>query len=464
MGSILGQSSTLSSTFTNLQYANFTLYISSSSAFSKSQDSQNLSQNINFTMPLSSTNISGNLSILNGNSSGGSYANSSDTDDGVYNSSNNSSSVNPFDSISANYFNDSDAAEAKDAQDGSSFGSKLLFASGSFVLYPGFANPLNFRGKGKCKIWLDPCSMRLQIKIGIVISDAFGAQAFPNQDLMGLAHNQSCSSRDSDSIYRKFPQYSADIPTNQISLSLFAPVRSNVSQLDFVFPPQNKPASIVVHHPDTNDAMFCCALQYSDYPICNRAQPVCPGPCVVAFIISISASFAVFSCCLSCYLRHSRSMQNLGLKGKSLQASNRSAAPVKFESGILRTVGSRTSKAEPPTTVRITAPAPSRLGRRERTDREGRGSESAELEGQGSDCASSPAGEGSPPLSPREEELERRIGELQVELQQTMLAPVRTSPFSWTPEGNETDPGGIVPFGGVGTGIDARSSPGRYSS
>ena len=181
-------------------------------------------------------------------------------------------------------------------------GSNTLYGSGNFYVNPGFSNALNYKISGACNLWLDPCTMRSQMKINVTILDGSGAAAFPNFDLLGMAHNQSCLIPTFNSYYRRFPQYKGDIPLNQIIIPLVGSARSNLSEF-YAFPPQNKPASCVIHHPITKESMFCCTFQFRAYPLCTRRRPACPSSCLVGLIFTFCGTLAVFSFCLSCHLK-----------------------------------------------------------------------------------------------------------------------------------------------------------------
>jgi len=147
----------------------------------------------------------------------------------------------------------------------------------------------------------DPCSMRTQIKTDLQVVDPFGTPTLRNIFLSGVAYNQSCSQTVFNSYFRRFPQYSADIPINQMTMALKGP--SNVSQFDYAISPRNKPASWMIRDPSTNENMFCCNFDYLNYPACSQPQPSCAKSCVAGLVVFFITSMVVLGFSLAFFLK-----------------------------------------------------------------------------------------------------------------------------------------------------------------
>ena len=191
------------------------------------------------------------------------------------------------------------------------WGSRTYLAFGAFDILAGYANPLGLSVAGACQLWLDPCTLRSLVRTDVVVLDAAGMPAFPGISLSGAAFNQTCAAASSGkygSYFRRFPWYSADVPANRITMLLgdsgaITNVRSNSSQLDYAFPPQNLPAAWVYSHPSTKEGMLCCTFDYVPYPTCNRSLPACPNTCIAGIILVGTVLLLIFSTCLGCALK-----------------------------------------------------------------------------------------------------------------------------------------------------------------
>ena len=216
-----------------------------------------------------------------------------------------------------------------------------VFGFGAFDIFPGFSNKLNYQVNGICKLWVDPCTMRSQVRTDVTILDALGKPVFSNAVLPGVAHNQSCALPTFNSYFRRFPQYRSDIPINQMTMALVGPATSNTSLFNYAFAPQNPPASWIIHHPLTQESMFCCTFEYFPYPTCGRPTAACPKGCVAALILFSASSAAIISISLGCFLRNRIGSAQTAPAHTSVVATRpamSARSPFQIESSCLRTV------------------------------------------------------------------------------------------------------------------------------
>ena len=151
-----------------------------------------------------------------------------------------------------------------------------------------------------------------------------GLPAFAGISLPMRAHNNTCSDL-SNPINFQFRTYMPlGISVNEIWATLTG--TSVVGNYPWAFATSNRPLSIIIHDPLSDQCMFCCDLRYLGGQACTKPRSPCNGNCVTWAIGSVLIGSFVMTTAFANYLKSKNSVTVDDASADDLKSAESSGA------------------------------------------------------------------------------------------------------------------------------------------
>ena len=174
-----------------------------------------------------------------------------------------------------------------------------LAAFGSYTVLQPYVSLYSVNGV--CQMWTDTCASRTKMTTDIQMLDSSGSQPYQNISLSIRAHNNSCSDMSNPVNYRFRYDIQPGVSVNEMWAQLTG--TSISASYPWSFATANRPLSVIIHDPSSDQCMFCCDLRYLGDQVCSKPKSPCNGKCASWAIGSILIGSFLLTTAFAHYLK-----------------------------------------------------------------------------------------------------------------------------------------------------------------